>query len=158
LDLYRKYKPTEVAALRKDMIVEHLQRMVALYGYDTPDLPELTQIDNGIISGGVFNPKDLDSNFANQYSTMLMDQAKKCMAAKKYMKAESWLLQAIQFEERAKGSTMGSLCDCTQELYSECEKDPAMKKHLPEIAKLLQQAHSAEDAKLVPQTPVNGTQ
>jgi serine/threonine-protein kinase len=158
VELYQKYKPGQVDQLRREMLLEHLQRMIALFGDNTPDLPALTQIDSGMISGGAFNPKQLDAEFADKYANMLIDQAKRCMTAKKYMKAESWLLQAIQFEEKAHSKSLGNLCECAEQLFTDCSNDPAAKRHLPEIENLLKRAHAAESGEPAAVTPPGGAQ
>jgi hypothetical protein len=80
------------------------------------------------------------------------------MTAKKYMKAESWLLQAIQFEEKAHSKSLGNLCECAEQLFTDCSNDPAAKRHLPEIENLLKRAHAAESGEPAAVTPPGGAQ
>jgi serine/threonine-protein kinase len=143
LNLYKQlHQPQQIKQAQTDLLEDLVVREQRMYGGDTPDADKVKNIDEGLISKGLIDPKDLDSKAADNYSRQLIQNAKDCFAKKKYTNAESWLRSAIEMEELAHGHSKGELTRTARGFMQNAS--PQEKAHMQEIDDLMKRAEAAE--------------
>ncbi|MGH7490223.1 MAG: hypothetical protein ACREMY_32145, partial [bacterium] len=115
-----------------------------VYDSTNVDLADVTDLDNDLISPNKIDPASLAPHMADWYSHRLVQNARECFDKKEYKKAESWLTEAIELEERAHGHGKGAITKCAQEFETEIQGDKTAIRHLHEIEVLLARAKAAE--------------
>jgi serine/threonine-protein kinase len=143
LNVYKLLKqPEQIKNAQTDLLEDLVVREQRMYGGDTPDLDKVKNLDEGLLSKGLIDPKNLDPTAADNYSRQLIQNAKDCFAKKKYTTAESWLRSAIELEELAHGHSNGELTKTVRGFMQ--NSSPQEKAHMQQIDDLMKRAEAAE--------------
>ncbi|HEY9678006.1 MAG TPA: serine/threonine-protein kinase [Drouetiella sp.] len=128
--------PDMLVSTRKDLLSANLKHMEYIYKHDGHDLMNIIDLDAGLLSrvGG----HNLDKPFAEQLARSYVENAKREFDQKNYLKAISWLEEALEVEEETHSSIGVS------ETASKFAGDKDAHEHIEQIEEILKRAREAE--------------
>lgn len=127
---------SDINVVRGETLRASLRHMEYLSDHGPKDYSQIVDLDAGLLKK--LDPEKLDRATADDYSRELVKNAKEAFAQKSYVKAMSWLTEALESEEQAHGQAG------VTDLAAEMEKSPQGKQHAREIHELMQRALEAE--------------
>jgi hypothetical protein len=130
----------EIDRIRHELLDANVSHMEYIYGHDGRDLVQIVDLDAGLLEriGG----DKVDTQQAEKLAKEYVREAQSEFSTKNYMKAISWLLEALEIEEQ-------SHCDVgVSETAAEFKNQLIGTQHLEELNKMFARAQIAEkDAK-----------
>ncbi|MBS1952992.1 MAG: serine/threonine protein kinase [Cyanobacteria bacterium SZAS-4] len=134
-------RPEIIARARRELLNANVKHMEYIFGHDGHDLAEIIDMDAGLLQrvGG----NKVDKEYAESLAKNYVADAKDDFAKKNYVKALSWLQEALEIEE-ATHCNVG-----VAETASAFESADHGQEHIEQIKALLERAKTAERAEAV---------
>ncbi|MBI2809340.1 MAG: serine/threonine protein kinase [Candidatus Melainabacteria bacterium] len=128
--------PELITSARHELLNANIKHMEYIYGHDGHDLAQMIDMDAGLLQrvGG----NNVDRSYAESLAKNYVADAKSDFAKKNYLKALSWLQEALEIEEQTH-------CNAgVAETAAAFQSAADGKEHIDEIKKLLERATAAE--------------
>jgi hypothetical protein len=126
----------EIKSVKEQALRANLKHMEYLCDHGPKDFAEMTDLDAGVLS--TLEPEKIDRDTADSYTKEMVDNAKKAFHDKSYVKAISWLNEALRMEENAHNNC--GVAQCAAEFESSGED----KEHSEQIRELRERAEHLE--------------
>jgi hypothetical protein len=127
-----------INAVKEQVLSASLKHMEYLCDHGPKDFAEMIDLDAGVLNS--LDPEKIDAATADSYTKELLDNARKAFQAQSYVKALSWLNQALRMEQQAHNNS--GVAACAKEFISS-GKD---KQNATALHQLLERAEQAERA------------